>query len=134
MSCDPSVEKKILLCIDEALGTLGEGGREALRNYFNRNVHLERDRIVEEPELFSKGLGHVLGVRGAKTLETWIVQRLVSSFELKSKSNLTLTQTIKMIEAVRKEDCPKVKRPPRRHYVSTDQHQKALEKRNVKIT
>jgi len=133
MPSDPSVEKKILLCIDEALGTLGEGGREALQNYFQRNVHLERARIVEEPELFSKGLGHVLGERGAKTLETWIVQRLVSSFELKSKSNLTLTKTIKMIEAIRKEDCPKVKKP-RRHYVSTNQHQKPSEKRNVKIT
>lgn len=98
MSLDRNVEQKILFCIDEALETLGKDGKQTLKNYFQRHVHLEKTRIVEEPELFSKRLGLVLGERSAKVLEAWIVRKLVSSFELKGKPDLTLAQAIKIIK------------------------------------
>jgi hypothetical protein len=103
MRPNPSVEQKILSCIDEALRALGEDGRQALQKYFHKDVHLERDRIVEEPELFRKRLNQVLGQRSARALEAWIVRNLASSFELKTKPKMTLTEAIRLIKAAAKE-------------------------------
>jgi hypothetical protein len=103
MRTDPSVEERILTCIDEALAALGEDGKRTLQKYFYKNAHLEKDRIVEEPELFKKKLQQVLGQRSARALEAWIVRNLVSSFELKKRSNMTLAEAIKLIKAAAKE-------------------------------
>jgi hypothetical protein len=131
MSLDPSVEQKILFCIDEALETLGKDGKQTLKDYFQRHVHLERTKIVEEPELFSKRLGWVLGEQSAKALEAWIVRKLVSSFELKGKPGLTLAQAIKTIKAARRQSCGKIM-PPRGRYVSAHKCDKVLDERDVR--
>jgi len=132
MSLDPSVEQKILFCIDEALETLGKDGKQTLKNYFQRHVHLERTKIVEEPELFSKRLGWVLGEQSAKALEAWIVRKLVSSFELKGKPGLTLAQAIKTIKVARRESCGKIMPVPRGRYVSAHECDKVLDERDAK--
>jgi hypothetical protein len=103
MRADPSVDEKILTCIDEALDALGDEGKRTLQKYFYKDAHLEKDRIVEEPELFKKKLQQVLGQRSARALEAWIVRNLISSFELKKRSNMTLTETIRQIKATARE-------------------------------
>jgi hypothetical protein len=107
MSSDRSVEQKILLCIDEALEVLGKDGKQTLKNHLQRCIHLERT-IVEEPELFRKRLGWVLGEQSAKALEAWIVRKLTSSFELNDKVNLTFTQAINRIKSARRQSCGKI--------------------------
>ena len=108
MTTDNGVEQKILFCIDEALETLGKDGKQTLKNYFQRHVHLENSRIVEDPELFSKRLGLVLGERSAKALEAWIVRKLVSNFELKSRPKLTLAQAIRAVKASEEESARRI--------------------------
>ncbi len=134
MSLDHGVEQKILFCIDEALETLGKDGKQTLKNYFQRHVHLERNKIVEEPELFSTRLGLVLGERSAKALEAWIVRKLVSSFELKGKPKLTLAQAIMAIRASEKEPCKKMAPVSRGPYVGTRGCDNTLDQHDVKGT
>ena len=103
MSADRSVDQKITICIDEILDTLGLSGKQALLTHLEREAGLRQDTILEDPELFRKSLGLVLGKHGAEVIEAWIVKRLVSSFELKQASNLTLAKAIEMIRTAEKE-------------------------------
>jgi hypothetical protein len=103
MSADRSIDQKITICIDEILDTLGLSGKQALLTHLERNSGLRKDTILENPELFRKDLGLVLGEQGADVFEVWIVKRLVSSFKLKQTSNLTLAKTIKIIRTAEKE-------------------------------
>ena len=77
-------------------------GKQALLNYLEKDAGLRKDTILEDPELFRKGLGLVLGEHGAEVIEACIVERLVSSFELKQASDLTLAKAIEMIRTAGK--------------------------------
>jgi hypothetical protein len=103
MSANHSIDQKITICIDETLDTLGLSGKQALLTHLERNSGLRKDTILEDPELFRKGVGLVLGEHGAEVLEAWIVKRLVSSFKLKQASNLTLAKAIEIIRTAEKE-------------------------------
>lgn len=105
MPFDHGVEQKILHCVDEVLETLGESGRQAVHYYLETDTGLRREEIPEKPELFCKGLKLIFGEQGADIVGNWIVQKLLTSFELEQKSNLTLTEAIDMIKAVRKKSC-----------------------------
>jgi len=102
MSLDRSIDQKILRCIDEILDTLGESGRRALQNYFEKDMGLKKESIPEKPELFCRGLSLIFGEQCAEAVEAGIVQKLFSSFELKNKSDLTLAEAIDMIKAAEK--------------------------------
>jgi len=105
MSADHTVDQKIILCIHEVLDALGLRGKQALLNYLEKDAGLRKDTILEDPELFHKGLGLVLGEHGAEAIEACIVERLVSSFELKQTSDLTLAKAIEMIRTAGKRIC-----------------------------
>lgn len=116
MSLDHDTEQKVLLCVYEVLDSLDRKGRRNLQNYF------ENDKILEEPERFRKGLVLVFGDRGAKAVETWIVTRLVSSFELKNESNLSLVKAIEMIKVAETGSCKRVKTRLRNRHVQANHH------------
>ena len=116
MSLDHDVEQKVLLCIYDVLDSLDRKGRRNLQNYF------ESDNILEEPNRFRKGLTLVFGDRGARAVETWIVTRLVSSFELKKESNLNLVKAIEMIKVSETGSCKKVKTRLRNRHVHANHH------------
>jgi hypothetical protein len=116
MSLDHDTERRVLLCIYDVLDSLDQKGRRNLQNYF------ENDNILEEPERFRKGLTLVFGDRGAKAVETWIVTRLVSSFELKKEPNLSLAKAIEMIKIVETGSCKRVKARSRNHHVHSNHH------------
>jgi hypothetical protein len=120
MSSDNSIDQKITICIDEILDTLGLSGKQSLLNHLERDAGLRKDTILENPELFRKGLGLVLGEHGAEVIEAWIVKRLVSSFEMKQASNLTLTKAIEMIRTAAKEPRENDKQASRDHNIDTD--------------
>jgi len=105
MSFDPSVEQRILQCVDEVLEAIGESGRQAVHYYLEKNAGLRREEIPQKPELFCKGLSLIFGEQGADVVGSWIVQKLVASFELEKKSNLTLAEAIDLIKAARKKSC-----------------------------
>jgi hypothetical protein len=105
MSFNPDVEQKILQCVDEVLEALGESGRQAVHYYLERNNGLRREEIPQKPELFCKGLSLIFGEQGANVVGSWIVQKLVVSFGLKKKSNLTLAEVIDMIRTAQKKSC-----------------------------
>ena len=128
MSADHSIDQKITICIDETLDTLGLSGKQALLTHLERNSGLRKDTILEDPELFRKSLGLVLGKHGAEVIEAWIVKRLVSSFELKQASNLTLAKAIEMIRTAEKESGENGRQASRDRYVDTDRCKNLLDK------
>ena len=99
MSLDPGTERKISQCIDDALETLGKGGKQALSHYLEKNIGLKTEEIPKKPDLFCKGLNFVFGEQGADALETAIVQRLLTSLGLEIKSKLTLAEAISITKA-----------------------------------
>ena len=99
MSADPDVEQRILQCIDEALGTLGKGGRKALLLHLEKRTGIKRKEISTNPEMFSEELNLILGRQGAVLVSKLIVKKLQTGFGLEQKSNLTLAEAIKMIKA-----------------------------------
>jgi hypothetical protein len=99
MSADPDVEKRILQCVDEALGTLGKSGRKALLLHLEKCAGIKKTEISANPELFSKELNLILGRQGAVLVSKMIIKKLQTGFGLQQKSNLTLAETIKMIRA-----------------------------------
>jgi hypothetical protein len=105
MSFDPDIEQKILQCIDEVLETLGGSGRRALNRYLKKDIGLKREEIPEKPELFYRGLNLIFGEQGASAVGDSIAQKLLTSFGLKQKSNLTLLEVIQMIKAAQKKSC-----------------------------
>jgi hypothetical protein len=105
MSADHTVDQRIMLCIHKALDTLGMRGKQALLNYLEKDAGLRKDTILEDPALFHKGLGLVLGEHGAEAIEACIVETLASSFELKQTSDLTLAKAIEMIRTAGKRIC-----------------------------
>ena len=94
MSWNDGIDQRITICIDEALNSLGLRGKQALLNHLEKDAGLRKDTILENPGLFRKGLGLVLGEKSADVIEASIVERLVSSFELKQTSDLTLAKAI----------------------------------------
>lgn len=102
MSTDSGVENKILECIDEGLDALGKSGKQALIHYLERNIDLKREEIPKKPELFCKGLILVLGEQGSKALGKRITRKLLQSFKLEKKMNLTFVEVIERIKAAQK--------------------------------
>jgi hypothetical protein len=134
MSADHSFDQKITICIDEILDTLGLNGKQALLTHLERNAGLRKDTILEDPDLFRKNLGLVLGEHSAEVFEGWIVKRLVSSFKLKQASNLTLAKTICMIRTAEKEPCENYKEASRDHYVDTNRCKNIRDQYRIKDT
>jgi hypothetical protein len=120
MSSDDGIDQRITLCIDEALNSLGLRGKQALLNHLEKDAGLRKDTILENPGLFRKGLGLVLGEKSADVIEASIVERLVSSFELNQTSDLTLAKAIDMIRTAEKEPCENDKEASRDHCVDTN--------------
>jgi len=98
MSADTDVEQKILQCVDEALGTLGKSGRKALFLHLEKSAGIQRKEISTKPELFCNELNLILGRQGAVPIKKLIVKKLLTDFGLQQKSNLTLTEAIKLIK------------------------------------
>jgi hypothetical protein len=101
MSSDPDVEQRILQYVDEALGTLGKGGRKALLIHLEKSAGIKRKEIPTNPEMFSNELNLILGRRGAVLVNKLIVKKLQTGFELQKKSNLTFAEAIRMIKESR---------------------------------
>jgi hypothetical protein len=101
MPRNDGINQRIRICIDEALNSLGLRGKQVLLNHLE-DAGLRKDGILEDPALFCKGLGLVLGEKGADVIEASIVERLVSSFELKQTSDLTLAKAIDKIRTFEK--------------------------------
>ncbi|MGB8780413.1 MAG: hypothetical protein WCD81_07165 [Candidatus Bathyarchaeia archaeon] len=99
MSADPDVEQRILQCVDEALGTLGKSGRKALLLHLEKSAGIKRKEISTKPELFCNELNLILGRQGAVLISKLIVKKLLTGFGLRQKSDLTVTETIKLIKA-----------------------------------
>jgi hypothetical protein len=99
MSADPDVEQRILQCINEALATLGSSGRKAVLLHLEKSAGIKRKEISTKPELFCNELNLILGRQGAVIVSKLIVKKLLTDFGLRRKSDLTLTETIKMIKA-----------------------------------
>ena len=134
MSADQSIDQKILLCINEVLDSLGPSGKQALMNHLERDAGLRRNTILENPQLFSRGLGLVLGEQSAQVIEAWIVKRLVSSFGLKQAPNLTLAKAIEMINSAEKEPCENDKPTSHDTYVDNDRCKNLLDQYRVDDT
>jgi len=103
MRWNDGIDRTIRLCIDEVLNSLGPKGKKALLNHVQKDARFRKDAILENPELFRKALRLVLGEKGAEVIETSIMEKLVSVFELKQTSNLTLAKAIDIIRTPEKE-------------------------------
>ena len=128
MSWNDGIDQRITLCIDEALNSLGLRGKQAMLNHLEKDTGLRKDTILENPELFRKGLGLVLGEKSADVIEASIVERLVSSFELNQTSDLTLAKAIDMIRTAEKESGENGRQTSRDQYVDTDRCKNLLDK------
>ena len=102
MSLNPDTRRKISRCVDEALETLGNSGKQALIHYLETDVGLKEEDIPLKPELFRKELNRILGEQGADFLEAEIVKKLQTSLGLDAKSKMTLAKTIATIRGLEK--------------------------------
>jgi len=59
-----------------------EDGAETVYAFIENNSHLKRKEIVEKPEVFSEGLGRILG-SGGSVIESLILKNLYRKFGLK---------------------------------------------------
>jgi len=99
MSSDQDIEQRILQSIDDALGTLGKSGRKTLLLHLEKGAGINRREISAKPELFCNELNLILGRQGAVPIKKLIVKKLLADFGLRQKSDLTLTETIRLIKA-----------------------------------
>ena len=128
MPWNDGTDQRITLCIDDVLNSLGLKAKQALLNHLEKDVGLTRDAILENPGLFRKGLGLVLGEKSADVIEASIVERLASSFELKQTSDLTLAKAIDLIRTAEKESRENGRQASRDQYVDTDRCKNLLNK------
>jgi hypothetical protein len=127
MPWNDGIDRRIRLCIDEALNSLGLRGKQALLNHLE-DAGLRKDAILDNPGLFCKGLGLVLGEKSADVIEASIVERLVSSFELKQTSDLTLAKAIDLIRTADKESHENGRKASCDQYFDTDRCKNLLNK------
>jgi hypothetical protein len=99
MSSEPSIEQRILQCIDEALEKLGNSGRKTVLFHLKKNAGIKRKEIPRKPELFCRELDLILGKQGGASARKLIVKELLTGFGLHQNSSLTLYETIELIKA-----------------------------------
>ena len=68
-------EKKLLVSVDYGLLTLGENNRTAIFYHLKRSFRLEREKIPNDPEEFSRALNSIFGP-GAEVIEKFIIKDL----------------------------------------------------------
>ena len=89
-----AIQKRILICIDEALKELGASVAEALYYYFESNFNLNKNRIPRRPKTFMKALTSIFGEEGARIIEKICIKKLEQEF------NLTIDEGIGLINAI----------------------------------
>jgi hypothetical protein len=107
MSIDPEIERRVLQCVDEVLGTLGEHGAGTFISSLERNFDLKKTEIARKPEVFSKGLYLIFGEEAADALETAIAQKLLTSLGIDPRTTPTLAGAIVIAKEAneRKKSC-----------------------------
>lgn len=99
MKSKSDVEQRILQCIDDGLQTLGEGGKQAIYYYLEKNLGLKKEEIPKKPEVFCNGLNSIFGKEGTNLIDRWIVEKLKRNFALKAQSKISLAEAIAKIKA-----------------------------------
>jgi len=108
---DKESEQRILQCIDDGLGVLGDSTKRVV--YYNLSKNgLKKIEIPAKPQTFCKGLAKIFGEEGAIMIEKCIVEKLQTSFELKPQPEISLAKTVNIIKI-------RQKKRPRRSILHT---------------
>ena len=93
-----AIQKRILICIDEALKELGPSVAEALYYYLESNFNLNKNRIPRRPKTFMKALTSIFGEEGAKIIERICIKKLEQEFNLVIDEGIGLINAIQIIK------------------------------------
>ena len=108
---DKRSEQRILQCIDDGLGILGDSTKRVV--YYNLSKNgLKKAEIPAKPHTFCKGLTKIFGEEGAIMIEKCIVEKLQASFELEPQPDISLAKAVKIIRI-------RQKKRPRRSILRT---------------
>jgi len=102
MKSKSDLDQRILKCIDDGLQTLGEGGKQAIYYYLEKNLGLKKEEIPKKPEVFCNGLNSIFGKEGTNLIGRWIVEKLKRNFTLNEQSKVNLAEAIAEIKASQK--------------------------------
>lgn len=93
MLLKPEINEEILNCVDSSLEIFGESVKEAIYFHVEKEFHLEKSKILEQPQIFSKALFSIFG-EGARVIEVTIVQRIRQRFGLEIRPKMSFAEAI----------------------------------------
>lgn len=100
LSLNSNINEEILDCVDSSLRILGESVKEAIYFYVEKDFHLEKSKIPEKPQTFSKALFSIFG-EGTKIIEVMIVQRIRQRFRLEINLKMSFVEAVARVHASR---------------------------------
>jgi len=90
--------KALIQAIEEGLSTFGESVPEIVFHNLDRKFSLNKERIVDEPDSFTKALYAMFG-SGAATVERIIVTSVCETLRIKSLSPSTFCDCIEIVKS-----------------------------------
>jgi len=93
----PSLDQKIVECMDAGLQAFGENTKHIVYYCLERDFGLKKNEIPERPETFSRAITSIFG-EGAGIIGELIVKKMTLSFKLK-QSKLTFTEAVVALKA-----------------------------------
>ncbi|MDA4131047.1 MAG: hypothetical protein OK457_09775 [Thaumarchaeota archaeon] len=85
---------KIFLCIDNALGSLGEGVKQSFYHQLKERSNLTADKFATKPLELIGDLRDILGTAGSSIVEKLIVREIRRSFGLNFHNGVRLSDAI----------------------------------------
>ena len=85
---------KIFQCIDQALGSLGEGVKQSFYHQMKERSQLTIDKFASRPADLIENLREILGVTGAAIVEKMLLREIDSSFGMHLSPGLTFPEAV----------------------------------------
>ncbi len=89
-----SFNGKLFLCIDIALGSLGEGVKQSFYHQMKERSNLTIDKFASRPLDLMQNIREILGVAGSSILEKRILREMNSSFGIHLPSDVRFPEAV----------------------------------------
>jgi hypothetical protein len=90
--------KALIQAIEEGLSTFGESVPEIVFHNLDKKFSLDKDKIIDQPDSFTKALYTMFG-SGAATVEKVIVKSVCEILRIKSLSPATFCDCIDIVKS-----------------------------------
>ena len=89
-----SFNGKLFLCIDKALGSLGEGVKQSFYHQMKERSNLTIDKFAARPLDVIQNLREILGVAGSSIVEKMIIREMNASFGTALSSGVSFPEAV----------------------------------------